>query len=137
LARIRIQVQYCYHRRFEKVTTLKPNDRLRNERMSRKIPIPRVSSKSSHSKDDLHLSDLEFINPPRPPLLESREDFEFSVASANRDIEAARMDVQSLMARAHAYATTIGVATGTPILPSIPPRHRNSIGKLSDSQIPL
>jgi hypothetical protein len=134
---IRTQTQLCYRDRFERFTTLTPHDRLCNERMSRKISIPRVSSKPWHSKDDLHLSDLELTNPPRPPLLESREDFEYSVASANRDIEAARMDVQSLMARAHAYATTIGVASGTPLLPSIPPRRRSSTGKLSDSEIPL
>jgi hypothetical protein len=133
LARIRIRVQSDYHCRFEKVTKMRKNDRLSNHVMSRKGPIRRRSSNTPEPKSDLHLSDLELTQPPRPPPLESREDFEFSVASANRDIEAARMDVQSLMARAHAYATTIGVASGTPLLPSIPPRRRNSTGRLSDS----
>jgi hypothetical protein len=82
---------------------------------------------TSTESGELRLSDLDgsaSANPDRRRAPESAADFELSIESTNRDIEAARMDLQSLMARAHAYASTTGVASGTPLLSSMPPRHR-------------
>jgi hypothetical protein len=82
---------------------------------------------SGQSGGDLHLSDLEHHSSRlRVPSTSAQrwDDFQQSCETANRDIEAARNDLQSLMTKAHAYATTTGVASGTPILTSTPPRHR-------------
>lgn len=87
-----------------------------------------------NSQPDLYLSDLDASKPNPESHSLSLEQFQASqiefatnMASTNMEIEATREDLQQLMSRAHAICTNIGVATGSPLLSSTPPRHRYDI----------
>lgn len=85
------------------------------------------------TQNNLSLSDLESsTNNQKSQTMSIYEfrsnqlEFAASVASTNRDIEAARDDLQTLMTKAHAYCKNTGVASGSPLLASTPPRRRSS-----------
>lgn len=99
-----------------------------------KLRRPPVPSATPRSYGELHLSELtdtrlftslksfeQVITEHQAKEIEFEEDVE----SMNREVEAERFALQTLMTRAHAYCKNSGVASGTPFLPSVPPRLTN------------
>ena len=92
-----------------------------------------TNSSQPPTQKNLSLSDLESSeNNSKSQTMSiyefrsSQLEFAANVASTNRDIEAARDDLQVLMTKAHAYCKNTGVASGSPLLASTPPRRRSS-----------
>lgn len=86
-----------------------------------------TNSSQPPTQKNLSLSDLESSeNNSKSQTMSiyefrsSQLEFAANVASTNRDIEAARDDLQVLMTKAHAYCKNTGVASGSPLLASTP-----------------
>ncbi|KAK8878170.1 hypothetical protein M9Y10_004935 [Tritrichomonas musculus] len=99
-----------------------------------------TNSSQIQQQKNLSLSDLESSESNQKSqtmsIYEFRSnqlEFAANVASTNRDIEAARDDLQVLMTKAHAYCKNTGVASGSPLLASTPPRRRTNNNKFTPS----